>query len=114
MSKPVPANWRDLPGLPVNQASEVLGGSTARTYKLLHEGKLVAIRIAGKVIVKVASIVALLDQAEQWTADPTIAERSRKAQATRQEQRRLRLSRESRPAPRARPSYKTTDGRRNV
>ena len=55
MTKSVPTNWRDLPGLPVNQTSMVLGGSTARVYKLLHEDKLIAVRVAGKVMVKVPS-----------------------------------------------------------
>jgi hypothetical protein len=96
MTNSVPANWRDLPGLPVNQASTVLGGSTARVYKLLLEDKLTAVRVAGKVMVQVPSIVALLDQGEPWSPDPVIAARSRRAQATMQEQRRLKLSRKTR------------------
>ena len=46
--QPSKFSWRDLPLHPINDASTILGGSKSRIYGLLAEGKLEAMRLAGK------------------------------------------------------------------
>jgi hypothetical protein len=65
-------SWRDLPLHTINDASMILCGSKSRTYALLAEGKLEAARLAGKTLIKTASIIALMEKeekAEQWSPD---------------------------------------------
>jgi hypothetical protein len=63
-------SWRDLPRHTIDDTSTILCGSKSRTYALLAEGKLEAVRLAGKTLVKTASIIALVDKEEPgWTPD---------------------------------------------
>lgn len=62
--------WRDLPLQTINDTSAILCGSNSRTYTLLAEGALEAVRLAGKTLVKTASLVAFLEKgAEGWKPD---------------------------------------------
>lgn len=62
-------SWCDLPLHTINDASAILCGSKSRTYGLLAEGKLEAVRLAGKTLVRTPSIIALMKEEEkagQW------------------------------------------------
>jgi hypothetical protein len=63
--------WRDLPLQTINDASAILCGSKSRTYALLAEGELEAVRVAGKTLIKTSSILALIEKAEAgpWAPD---------------------------------------------
>jgi hypothetical protein len=58
-------SWRDRPRLTIDQTSTLLGGSKSRTYGLLASGKLEAVRLAGKTLVKTPSVIALLEKEEE-------------------------------------------------
>jgi hypothetical protein len=62
--------WRDKPYQTISDASALIGGSNSRTYALLAEGALEAVRLAGKTLVRTASLIAFLEQgAEGWRPD---------------------------------------------
>ena len=44
--------WRDKPYQTISDASALIGGSNSRTYALLAEGALEAVRLAGKTLVE--------------------------------------------------------------
>jgi hypothetical protein len=72
MAKPAQTgkfSWRDLPRHTINDASTILCGSKSRTYDLLANGKLEAVRLAGKTLIKTASIIALMEKEEGWSPD---------------------------------------------
>ena len=62
-----------MPLQTINDASAILCGSKSRTYGLLAEGKLEATRLAGKTLIRTASIIALMEKEEQksgqWAPD---------------------------------------------
>lgn len=63
-------SWRDLPRHTINDTSTILCGSKSRTYGLLAEGKLEAVRLAGKTLIKTPSIIALMESGEEeWSPD---------------------------------------------
>jgi hypothetical protein len=73
--------WRDKPFQTVDHTSAILCGSRRRTYGLLADGELDAVRLAGKTLVKTASLIAFLEKnAEGWKPD---RERVAKAVAAR-------------------------------
>ena len=62
--------WRDKPFQTVDHTSAILCGSRSRTYGLLADGELEAVRLAGKTLVKTASLIAFLEKdAEGWEPD---------------------------------------------
>jgi hypothetical protein len=62
--------WRDKPLQTISDASALIGGSKSRTYALLAEGALEAVRLAGKTLVRTTSLIAFLEQeAEGWRPD---------------------------------------------
>jgi hypothetical protein len=62
--------WRDKPLQTISDASALIGGSKSRTYALLADGALEAVRLAGKTLVRTASLTAFLEQeAEGWKPD---------------------------------------------
>jgi hypothetical protein len=62
--------WRDLPLQSIEDTSAILCGSKSRTYTLLAEGKLEAIKLAGKTLVRTASLIAFLERDEKaWKPD---------------------------------------------
>ena len=62
--------WRDKPFQTVDHTSAILCGSRSRTYGLLADGELEAVRLAGKTLVKTASLIAFLERdAERWKPD---------------------------------------------
>lgn len=62
--------WRDKPYQTISDASTLIGGSNSRTYALLAEGALEAVRLAGKTLVKTPSLIAFLEQeAAGWKPD---------------------------------------------
>jgi hypothetical protein len=62
--------WRDKPLQTISDASTLIGGSNSRTYALLAEGKLEAVRLAGKTLVRTASLIAFLEREEKgWKPD---------------------------------------------
>jgi hypothetical protein len=62
--------WRDKPLQTIGDASTLIGGSNSRTYALLAEGALEAVRLAGKTLVKTPSLIAFLErEAEGWKPD---------------------------------------------
>jgi hypothetical protein len=62
--------WWDKPFQTINHTSAILCGSNSRTYALLAEGELDAVRLAGKTLVKTASLVAFLEKAAKgWKPD---------------------------------------------
>ena len=62
--------WRDKPFQTVDHTSAILCGSRSRTYGLLADGELEAVRLAGKTLVKTASLIAFLERdAEGWKPD---------------------------------------------
>jgi hypothetical protein len=62
--------WRDKPLQTIGDASTLIGGSKSRTYALLTEGALEAVRLAGKTLIRTASLIAFLEQeAEGWRPD---------------------------------------------
>ena len=62
--------WRDKPFQTVDHTSAILCGSRSRTYSLLADGELEAVRLAGKTLVKTASLIAFLERdAKKWKPD---------------------------------------------
>jgi hypothetical protein len=62
--------WRDKPFQTINDTSAILCGSKSRTYTLLAEGTLEAVRLAGKTLVRTPSLIAFLEQeTEGWKPD---------------------------------------------
>ena len=62
--------WRDKPFQTVDHTSAILCGSRSRTYGLLADGELEAVRLAGKTLVKTASLIAFLERdAKKWKPD---------------------------------------------
>jgi len=58
--------WRQRPFLPLETAAELLGLSRSSLYRLESEGKVIFNRLGGRTLVAVASVVKLVDAAEQW------------------------------------------------
>jgi hypothetical protein len=62
--------WRDKPFQTVDHTSAILCGSRSRTYSLLTKGELEAVRLAGKTLVKTASLITFLERdAKGWKPD---------------------------------------------
>ena len=62
--------WRDKPFQTIDHTSAILCGSRSRTYSLLADGELEAVRLAGKTLIKTASLIAFLERdAEGWKPD---------------------------------------------
>ena len=62
--------WRDKPFQTVDHTSAILCGSRSRTYGLLADGELEAVRLAGKTLIKTASLIAFLERdAKRWKPD---------------------------------------------
>lgn len=58
--------WRDLAFLPLPQASQIAGVSTASLYKYEADGKLEFRRLAGRTLVTTSSLIRLIEGAEPW------------------------------------------------
>lgn len=77
--------WRDRPHLVMKLAAEVSGISPAGLYKAAHEGRLTFIKSEGRTLVVTESLVALMGQAQPWTAQSNrgAAARAKRAEAAR-------------------------------
>ncbi|MGU3360345.1 hypothetical protein ACLBWX_08435 [Methylobacterium sp. M6A4_1b] len=77
--------WRDRPHLVMKLAAEVSGISPAGLYKAAHEGRLTFIKSEGRTLVVTESLVALMEQAQPWTAQSNrgAAARAKRAEAAR-------------------------------
>ena len=73
--------WQERSLLPLRMAGEIAGISPASIYRLADEGRISLRRLAGRTLVQTRSLVALLDQAEPWTAN----DRGKEARAKRKE-----------------------------
>ena len=73
-------SWRDVPHHPVQRTGAILGISGSQVYKLLHEDRLRAVKVAGKTQITTESMLALQAEAEPWKPDGL---RVAKANATR-------------------------------
>jgi hypothetical protein len=60
-------SWRECPLLPLSTASVVAGPSITSLYRLEAEGKLQFKRLAGRTFVVTRSLIALVNNAEDWT-----------------------------------------------
>lgn len=63
-----PTPWRERPLLSMQMASEVAGVSRGSLYRLAAEGRLQLKKLAGRTLVDTNSLIAILDNAESWTA----------------------------------------------
>lgn len=59
--------WRERPLHKVQDAAKIIGVSTASIYLLARKGDLELKRLAGRTVVTVESLAALIDSAEPWT-----------------------------------------------
>lgn len=74
--------WRERPVLRVGVAADVLGVSQASIYRLHETGKLSLKRIAGRVVVETAEVLAVLAAAEPWVkSEAGSAARAKRAAA---------------------------------
>lgn len=71
--------WQERSLLPLKTAGEIAGISPASIYRLADEGQISLRRLAGRTLVQTATLVALLDKAEPWTAN----DRGKEARAAR-------------------------------
>lgn len=72
-------HWRDRAFVPLGVAADILGVSRASVYALEAKGSLSFSRLAGRTLVAVESLKALIDRAEPWAA----SERGKEARAAR-------------------------------
>lgn len=72
--------WRERPLLNLQDASKLLGVSTASIYRFEREGRLVFTRLAGRTLIETPSLIALVDSTEAWSPSgrPEKANRRRK------------------------------------
>lgn len=75
-------SWRERAFLPLATAAEILGISPASIYGLEAKGRLSFSRLAGRTLVNVDSLKALIDNADPWTA----SDRGKEARAARARQ----------------------------
>ena len=61
--------WRDVPHHPVSRTAAILGVSDSQVYKLLHQGRLRAVKVVGKTQVTTESMLAEQAEAEPWMPD---------------------------------------------
>ncbi len=62
---PAPLPWRDRPVVTVDMAADLLGCSRGNIYKRGAAGALDLLRLAGRTVVSVPSIIRLLDSAQR-------------------------------------------------
>jgi len=80
----VDESWRAAAFLPLKRAATILGVSPASIYKLEAEKQLKFRRIAGRTLVAVAGIAAIVDRDEPWTPSKAgEAARARRAELAR-------------------------------
>lgn len=58
--------WFQKPVLPLRVASEVLGVSRSSLYRLQAGGKLTFSRVGGKTVIRTKSVLAYLEEIEDW------------------------------------------------
>lgn len=77
--------WQERERLPVKLAADVSSLSVGSLYKAAHEGRLAFIRSEGRVLVVTQSLLALMRQAQPWTAQSNrgAAARAKRAEAAR-------------------------------
>lgn len=80
-----PLPWQERPRLPVKLAAAVSSLSVGSLYKAAHEGRLDFVRSEGRVLVVTDSLLALMKQAQPWTAQSNrgAAARAKRAEAAR-------------------------------
>jgi hypothetical protein len=71
--------WRDRAFVPLSVAAEIVGVSRASIYALEAKGELSFSRLAGRTLVSVTSLKALIGSAEPWSA----SDRGKEARAAR-------------------------------
>ena len=62
-------NWQGVPVHPVKRTSSIIGASDSQTYALLKPGELTAVTLAGKTLIRTASIIDFLAKAKPWEPD---------------------------------------------
>lgn len=81
----IPFRWREAELLPMKVASAVSGVSVASLYRLADAGKLKLRTLAGRTLVVAPSLIALIDNAPDWTPTNRGAEaRARRREITRE------------------------------
>lgn len=60
------AGWQDRTLIPIRPASTVLGISTAAVYALVYGGQLVAVKLAGRTLIKTDSLRRLVETAQPF------------------------------------------------
>ena len=70
---PAPLPWRDRPVVTVDMAADLLGCSRGNIYKRGAAGALDLLRLAGRTVVSVPSIIRLLDSAQRRTQSLRLA-----------------------------------------
>lgn len=84
--KPEPSSlpWRERAFNNINVASEALGVSRTSIYRLASQGKLTLRRVAGRVVVETAGLLAIVQTAEPWTpSDHGAGGRAKRAELAR-------------------------------
>lgn len=71
--------WRDRAFVPLGVAADILGVSRASVYNLEARGELPFSRVAGRTLVPVTDLKALIDTAQPWSA----SDRGKEARAAR-------------------------------
>ncbi len=76
-------NWREAPQVGIPDAAAILGLSAASIYSFAAQGRLKLMKLGGRSLVDVSSLIALLDTREPWTPStkPRAAQEARGARA---------------------------------
>ena len=78
---PSMTSWRERPLLPLKLASEIVGVSVASLYNFVDQGRLRFRQLGGRTLVETKSLIALVDNAEEWKP----SDRGKEARAKRKE-----------------------------
>ena len=70
--------WRDRAFVNIDVAAEAIGVSAASVYRLAAQGTLVLRRVAGRVVVETAGLLAVERSAEKWAPSERGAEARKK------------------------------------
>lgn len=74
-------SWHERPLLPLKVASEIIGVSVASLYNFVDQGRLRFRQLGGRTLVDTKSLMALVDNAEEWTP----SDRGKEARAKRKQ-----------------------------
>lgn len=68
------AKWRSIPLHPMKAASKITGLSPASLYVAAHRGQLRLVRLSGRTLVPVDSLISFVESAQDWTPSARNAE----------------------------------------